>query len=321
MVTGAAGFIGSHLAERLLRDGHFVRAVDSLTPYYAGGLKRANLSALQGHPEFEVILEDLRSCDLARALVNIDVVFHQAGQPGVRSSWSTEFDSYVSHNVVATQRLLEAVVHSDVKRFVFASSSSIYGNAAVYPTTEEQTPAPFSPYGVTKLAAEHLCRVYAENWGIPSVALRYFSVYGPRQRPDMAIHRMIDAGFTGRSFPVFGDGLQIRDYTYVEDVVRANLLAAEVRTPAATVVNIAGGTQASVLDLVEAVGELLDRPIRIEWRNAEAGDVRRTAGATDRALALFGWRPRVDLREGLARHVAWYRRAFRSRARSSRDGD
>jgi UDP-glucuronate 4-epimerase len=307
LVTGVAGFIGSHLAERLVADGHAVRGVDCLTPYYDVAQKRANLVELEMLPGCEIVVADLRSDDCAGLLEGIDVVFHQAGQPGVRASWSTGFEAYVEHNILATQRLLEAARDAGLERFVFASSSSVYGNARAYPTSEQELPSPQSPYGVTKLAAEHLCGVYAANWGVPTVALRYFTVYGPRQRPDMAMHRLIEACMAGRSFPVYGDGRQIRDFTYVGDVVGANLLAASRPVGPGSVLNVAGGTAATLAEVIEIVGELAGRPVEFERRPAHPGDVERTGGASERARDVLGWRPAATLREGLARQIAWHR--------------
>lgn len=305
LVTGAAGFIGSHLVERLAADGHQVRALDCLTPYYDVRQKRENLEAVAALPGCEVLEADLRTADLSELVRGVDVVFHQAGQPGVRASWD-HFDSYVEHNVLATQRLLGVVEGSSVRRFVFASSSSVYGDAPAYPTSEADLPEPVSPYGVTKLAAEHLCGVYARNWGVPTVSLRYFTVYGPRQRPDMAMHRMIEAALSGEPFPLFGDGYQTRDFTYVDDVVEANLLAASATLPTGTVINVAGGTAASLLDVVEIVEGLTGRPVPLDRRPPERGDVLRTGGSTARADELLGWHPHVPLVEGLSRQVRWH---------------
>jgi nucleoside-diphosphate-sugar epimerase len=232
----------------------------------------------------------------------------------VRASWSEGFTPYVQHNVLVTQRLLEAVKGAGVRRFVYASSSSVYGNATSYPTGEDDMPRPQSPYGVTKLAAEHLCGVYARTWGVPTVALRYFTVYGPRQRPDMAMHRLIEAAMTGDPFPLYGDGRQIRDFTYVGDVVAANLLAAAVDVMPGSVLNIAGGTATSLLEVVEIVGELVGRPVRLERRPAEAGDVERTGGSSRRAAMALGWIPAVPLSEGLAEQVRWHAGRVRSGA-------
>jgi len=308
LVTGVAGFIGSHLAERLLVDGHSVRGIDCFTPYYDAAAKRANLETVLGHPDFELVEADLRTAEIGPLVGSAEVVFHQSAQPGVRLSWSDGFALYAEHNILATQRLLEGLRLHPVRRVVFASSSSVYGNATAYPTDETDLPRPHSPYGVTKLAAEHLCGLYAANWAIPTVALRYFTVYGPRQRPDMATHRLVEACLGGPIFPMFGDGAQVRDFTFVSDIVAANVAAATADVAPGTVVNVAGGTSCSLAHLVSVVGELLGRPVPLDRRPPHAGDVERTGGSIDRARELLGWEPRVDLRAGLTEQVAWHER-------------
>jgi len=215
LVTGVAGFIGSHLAERLLKMGHRVRGIDCLTPYYSRQMKESNLSTLTSFNNFEFLEVDLRSGDLAPCLGDVSVVFHQAAQPGVRRSWADGFSEYVSCNIQATQRLLEAARVATLQRFVYASSSSVYGNAVSYPSMETDLLRPFSPYGVTKLAGEHLCMAYAANYGVPTVSLRYFTVYGPHQRPDMAIFRLIQAALGETTFPLYGDGNHTREFTFI----------------------------------------------------------------------------------------------------------
>ena len=307
VVTGCAGFIGSTLTDALLAQGHEVTGVDCLTDYYDPATKRANLAAASSHPDLTLIEADLRTADLARVLEGAEVVFHQAGQPGVRLSWAGGFADYDSHNVLATQRLLEAVRRAPTARVVFASSSSVYGQAARYPTTEDDLPGPHSPYGVTKLAAEHLCNLYAANWGLHTVSLRYFTVYGPRQRPDMAFHRLIEAALAGTAFPLYGDGSALRDFTYVDDVVAANLAAATAEVPPGTVVNIAGGGEISMAALLDLAGEVLGVPVDVEGQPSQAGDVARTGGRIDRAKDLLGWAPAVPINEGFARQAAWHR--------------
>ena len=306
MVTGAAGFVGSHLVERLVSSGWEVVGVDSLTRYYDPAQKESNLVSLSDLTGFEHLAVDLQEADLFDLLDGIDVVFHQAGQPGVRASWD-DFESYVDQNITVTQRLLEAAKLTKPHRFVFASSSSVYGDADIYPTTEQTLPRPKSPYGVTKLAAEHLCGVYARNWGVPTVALRYFTVYGPRQRPDMAFHRLIEASLGRGTFPLFGTGEQVRDFTYVADVVEANLQAADRDVDPGTVLNIAGGTSIDLSSVIRLVGDLVGRQVPVAQEPAQAGDVRRTGGSTDRARAVLGWEPRVELDEGLSRQVEWHK--------------
>lgn len=304
LVTGAAGFIGSHLVERLAGDGWDVVAVDNLTPYYDVTQKRSNAAAVRATAGVDVTEADLTTADLAPLLEDIDVVFHQAGQPGVRSSWD-DFASYTEHNLLATQRLLAALPPA-LSRFVFASSSSVYGNATTYPTHEGMLPKPHSPYGVTKLAAEHLCGVYARNLGVPTVALRYFTVFGPRQRPDMAMHRLIGAALSGGSFPLFGTGEQVRDFTFVGDVADANVRAATADVAPGTVMNIAGGGATTLLEVIAIIEELTGRPIALDRRSSQAGDVERTGGSTEVAAAALGWAPAVPLREGLRRQIEWH---------------
>jgi UDP-glucuronate 4-epimerase len=306
VVTGAGGFVGSHLVETLLARGDTVVGIDCFTPYYDPGAKRQNLDRACDHAAFTLVDADLRDTDLMPVLEGVDTVFHQAAQPGVRLSWSDGFGEYASHNVLATQRLLEAARDSEVRRIVYASSSSVYGNQDRYPTVETDLPRPYSPYGVTKLAAEHLCGLYAENWGLHTIALRYFTVFGPRQRPDMSIYRLCEAALTGATFPRFGDGEQIREFTYVADIVAANLCAADAVVEAGTVVNIAGGGEITLNELIRSVGELAGTAVGIEDHPAQAGDARRNGGATDRARALLGWEPEVGLRDGIASQLAWH---------------
>ena len=308
LVTGAAGFVGSHLAEALLARGDTVIGVDCFTPYYDRIDKEQNVASAFAHDDFELVESDLRTADVDALLSGVDTVFHQAAQAGVRLSWSDGFSDYVGHNVLATQRLLEAVQRSrsDV-RVVYASSSSVYGNQVRYPTVETDLPEPFSPYGVTKLAAEHLCSLYAENWGVHTVSLRYFTVFGPRQRPDMSIHRLCQAAVDGSSFPLYGDGTQIREFTYVSDIVAANLAAAEREVAPGTYLNVAGGAEITINELIALVGEVAGSTLTVEPEPRKPGDSFHNGGATDRARELLGWVPRVSLREGLTQQIAWHR--------------
>jgi UDP-glucuronate 4-epimerase len=306
-VTGVAGFVGSHLAEALIARGDTVVGIDCFTPYYDPGTKETNIAALRGRKEFELVAVDLRTADLTALLDGVDAVFHQAGQAGVRLSWSDGFVDYVGHNVLATQRLLESVhAARPSARFVYASSSSVYGNQPRYPTTEADLPRPYSPYGVTKLAGEHLCGLYAENWGVHTVALRYFTVFGPRQRPDMSLHRLCEAALGGEAFPRYGDGEQVREFTYVADIVRANLAAVAADVPPGTFCNIAGGGEITLNRLIDLVGELAGTAVKVEEEDAKAGDARRNGGAIDRARELLGWVPEVSLRDGIAAQLAWH---------------
>jgi UDP-glucuronate 4-epimerase len=307
LVTGGAGFIGSHLVEALLDAGDTVRVVDCLTDYYDVAQKEANLDRLATRTGCEIVLADLREVDPTPLLDGVDVVYHQAGQPGVRLSWADGFAAYDSCNILATQRLLEASRDTDIERFVFASSSSVYGDAERYPTVETDLPRPRSPYGVTKLAAEHLCGLYAATWGVPTVSLRYFTVYGPAQRPDMSFHRLCEAALGGPAFPLLGDGSQVRSFTYVGDVVEANMRAGTARVEPGTVVNISGGSSVALSEVISLVEELVGAPVPIDRQGVAAGDVARTGGSVDLAQSVLGWEPKTEIREGIAEQLDWHR--------------
>ncbi len=313
LVTGSAGFIGSHTVERLLADGHRVRGVDCFTDNYDPAYKRANAALVADHPGHESVEADLVTADATELLDGVDAVLHLAGQPGVRDSWADGFQTYVERNIVATQRLLEAAASSNISRFAAASSSSVYGDAETYPTTESALPQPVSPYGVTKLAAEHMCTLYATNFGVPTVSLRYFTVYGPRQRTDMALRRMIDLTLEGRPFPLFGDGTVSRSFTYVDDVVEANLAALFRDTAPGTVVNVANESTASMNDLLGLVGAALGTPVRIEPHDAAVGDAQRTGGSSRMAREVLGWSPRTALPDGINAMAQWCRSTPRRR--------
>jgi len=304
LVTGAAGFVGSHLSELLLDAGETVRGVDCYTPYYARERKEQNLERVLDDPRFESVTADLSDAPLEALLDGIDVVFHLAGQPGVRPSWGSEFGTYVRCNIDVTQRLLEACRTSSVAKLVYASSSSVYGDAETLPTREDALPKPVSPYGVTKLAGEHLCELYRSVHGLPTVSLRLFSVYGPRQRPDMAFARLVRAAIRGETFTLFGDGNQTRDFTYVGDAVRG--LESASRSQWCGVANIGGGARTSMNEVIGIV-ESLAGPIHIERLPAQDGDARHTAADTSVARAAFGYAPSTSLVDGLAAMVAWER--------------
>jgi nucleoside-diphosphate-sugar epimerase len=305
LVTGAAGFVGSHLSERLVALGHEVVGVDRFSDYYPRHYKDANLSRLLENSQFHLKENDLASCDLAALLDGCEIVFHQAAQAGVRASWGKTFESYVQDNVLATQRVLEACRGSQtVRKVVYASSSSVYGDTLDLPMRETSNTYPHSPYGVTKLAAEHLCELYRRNFGLPTASLRYFTVYGPRQRPDMAFHKFIEATLDGRSIPVFGDGEQTRDFTFIADIVEANVNAG--LTDAQGVFNIGGGSRVTLNEVLGVMGEFAGT-VRIDRRPVEAGDVTHTWADTSAAQKAFGYAPKVSLREGLAQQVAWHK--------------
>jgi nucleoside-diphosphate-sugar epimerase len=308
LVTGAAGFIGSHLSEALLDRGDEVLGVDRLSDYYDPSLKRRNLESLLERDGFRIDEVDLTEADLEALLEGVDVVFHLAGQPGVRVSWGDEFQLYLSDNVLATQRLLEAAKGAHLGRFVLASSSSIYGDADSFPTPESAKPAPVSPYGMTKLAAEHLCNIYAKGFGVPATSLRYFTIFGPRQRPDMAFNRFIAAALTDQPIELFGDGEQRRDFTYVADAVAATMAAGERGEPGA-VYNIAGGNSATVNEVIATIGELAGGDLAVNRGDAVIGDARRTGADTTLARERLGYEPAVPLREGLERQLEFQREA------------
>lgn len=304
LVTGAAGFIGSTLATRLVEAGHDVTGVDCFTDYYARAIKTSNLDALRSNPRFTFVEAPLQTADLAPLLDGATHVFHLAAQAGVRGSWGDQFRSYTSHNVDSTQRLLEALKGRPIERLVYASSSSVYGDRATIPMREDAMLQPLSPYGVTKLAAEHLCHLYSVNHGVPSVSLRYFTVYGPRQRPDMAFHRFIRAALTGGRITLFGDGEQTRDFTFVQDIVSATIAAGSRGTPGA-VYNIGGGSRVTINHVLELVARLTGKSLDIQRLPAEKGDMRDTFADTSLARRDLGFAPSFTLEAGLAAEIEW----------------
>jgi UDP-glucose 4-epimerase len=305
LVTGCAGFIGSHLTEALLADGHDVLGVDCFNDNYARAQKEANLERALQHERFRILVVDLAATRADRLLDGRDVVFHLAAEPGVRSSWGTRFDRYLRNNVAATQRLLEAARERPGLRFVHASSSSVYGDAERLPTPEDATPQPRSPYGVTKLAGEQLCRLYHANHGIDAVALRYFSVYGPRQRPDMAFRRFCQAIAEGGRLVVYGDGRQTRDFTFIADVVAATRAAARAEGVGGQVYNIGGGARVSLNRALELLAGFAGRPLDVRREGPQHGDVVHTGADCARAGAELGFEPATGLAEGLEAELEW----------------
>jgi UDP-glucuronate 4-epimerase len=315
LVTGTAGFIGSHLAESLLADGHTVVGVDCLTDNYARELKLENLDRLRDWERFQFLGFDLTRAPLDGVVADCDVVFHLAAEPGVRASWGDHFEAYTRRNVLATQRLLEAAKTRE-PRVVYASSSSIYGDAETLPTPEDTIPRPFSPYGVTKLAAEHLCGLYHANYGLETVALRFFSVYGPRQRPDMAFNRFCRAAVRNEPLTVFGDGEQTRDFTFVADVVSAVRAAALSRTASGRVYNVGGGSRVSVNEALLLIAEFAGRPLDVRRAGRERGDVRNTGADISRAARELGYKPATRVEEGLEAEFEWMLSRERQPARA-----
>jgi UDP-glucose 4-epimerase len=312
VVTGAAGFIGSHLCERLLALGHKVTGVDSFTDFYERARKEENLEASLAHPDFTFDELDLVDGDVRRVLRGANVVYHLAGRPGVRPSWGEQFDGYIRDNVLATQRLLECLKEAPVDRLVFAGSSSVYGDAEMFPTKETALPRPVSPYGVTKLAAEHLTFIYTKNFGLPAVSVRYFTVYGPRQRPDMAFARFMQALVDGEPIEIFGDGEQTREFTYVSDAVEGTIKAAAADV-VGQVVNLGGGSRVTVNRVLTTLEDISRVKARRKTLPAAPGDPRHTGASINLARERLGWEPRVSLREGLTKQWDWFQ-ASRQRA-------
>jgi nucleoside-diphosphate-sugar epimerase len=308
VVTGVAGFIGSNLAQELLRRSEQVVGIDCLTDYYDRSLKEANLDLLRPDSRFRFQPLDLAVDDLRPVLAGATHVYHLAAQAGVRQSWGDSFAPYVRHNIVATQRLLEQL-RGSTARLVFASSSSVYGDADHYPTQEDVTPRPVSPYGVTKLCSEQLVMAYRRSAGIDARCLRYFTVYGPRQRPDMAFSKFIAAAGRGDAIEVYGDGEQVRDFTFVSDAVEATIRAGAVDDPAEAIFNVGGGSRVTLRHVIELLGDVLGAPVAVRHLPVQAGDVRETGADLHRSEAVLQWHPRVPLEEGLRAQAAAATRA------------
>lgn len=304
LITGVAGFIGSNLADRLLSEGHEVLGVDGFTDYYAPEIKAKNVVRAREDEAFTLVAGDLLDLNLPELLRDVGSVIHLAAEPGVRTSWEN-FPTYLRRNVEATQRLLEAVAgHGGTERFVFASSSSIYGSAEHSPASEDTRRRPHSPYGLTKLASEELVSLYGREKGVPATSLRYFTVYGPRQRPEMAIAKFIAAAARGEPVTVFGDGEQVREMTYVSDVVDATVAALEA--PPGGVYNVGGGDRTSINELLHVIGEVLHTEVRIEYAPRVSGEARVTWADLERAKKELGYRPRMSLEEGVAAQAEWF---------------
>jgi len=319
VVTGAAGFIGSHLCDRLLALGHEVVGIDSFADYYERSLKERNLEGMRANPDFTFEQLDLVDADLRSVLRGAKVVYHLAGRPGVRPSWGEQFDRYVRDNVLATQRLLESLKETSIDRLVFAGSSSVYGEAEMFPTKESALPRPVSPYGVTKLAAEHLALLYKKNFGLPVVSVRYFTVYGPRQRPDMAFSLFMQALVDGEPIEIFGDGEQTREFTYVADAVEGTIKAATADV-VGQVVNLGGGSRVTVNRVLATLEDISLAKARRKFLPAAPGDPRHTGASINLARERLGWEPRVSLREGLTKQWEWFQ-ATRSQEKTSQSAN
>jgi nucleoside-diphosphate-sugar epimerase len=304
LVTGVAGFIGSHLAASLLDEGATVLGIDCFTDYYARSIKEANLEENRLRERFRFTETRIQDADVAAWLEGVTHVFHLAAQAGVRKSWGTDFRTYTDNNIDATQVLLEACVGRQLTRFVYASSSSVYGDSAAIPMREDALPRPLSPYGVTKLAGEQLCSLYHANHGVPTVAMRYFTVYGPRQRPDMAFHRFIKAALKDQEIPLYGDGEQTRDFTFVSDAV-AGTIAAGARGIAGRAYNIGGGSRVSMNQVLRILERIAGHPLKVRRDAPQKGDMRDTYADTSRARRDLGFEPTVALEEGIQAEYRW----------------
>jgi len=311
VVTGAAGFIGSNLCRELLAGGHVVTGIDAFTDYYPRWIKERNVAPLRRDPGFELLEKDLDAMDLVPVLTGADAVFHVAAQAGVRSSWGRNFDIYTRNNIQVTQKLLEASRDLELKKFVYASSSSVYGLTPVLPMAETNPVQPLSPYGVSKLAAEQLCFLYFKNFGVPTVSLRFFTVYGPSQRPDMAFHKFFKAMAEDREFTVFGDGRQTRDFTFVADIVRANLAALDSGRPGETY-NIGGGHRRTLTDVIGVMEGVSGAAARIRWADRQKGDVPDTWADIAKARRDLDYSPKTELEDGLRQEWLWVREIYSS---------
>lgn len=303
-MTGAAGFIGSHLSEYLMKRGSKVVGIDNFIDYYPRSIKESNIADLKREENFEFIEASLLEVNLEKLLEGIDGVFHQSAQAGVRASWGQNFKIYTDNNILATQKLLEACRQSRVKKFVYASSSSVYGDTKDLPMRESSLPCPVSPYGVSKLAAEHLCWLYYKNFGVPAVSLRYFTVYGARQRPDMAFHRFFRWALEGKPLEVYGDGRQSRDFTHVDDIVEANWLAFQ-KGISGEVYNIGGGSRITLNEVIDLIRVITGLDCEARYEGVQKGDVRHTSADTTKAETALGYKPRVSIQQGLKEEYEW----------------
>lgn len=289
--------------------GYHVTGIDNFLDYYPRKQKDANIDSFGSDANVRFMEKDLLDVDMNDLLSDVDVVFHQAAQAGVRASWGENFDVYIQNNIKATQRLLESVKDKHIKKFVYASSSSVYGDALRYPVSEDEATSPISPYGVTKLAGEHLCRLYWKSYNVPIVALRYFTVYGPRQRPDMAFHKFIKDALEGKKTTIYGDGQQTRDFTYIDDAVEANILASK-KGINGSVYNIGGGSRISVKEVLDIISDSAGKKLEVDYTDPQRGDVRHTFADTGRAQKDLGFCPNVNICDGIASEIKWVREYY-----------
>jgi nucleoside-diphosphate-sugar epimerase len=304
LVTGAAGFIGSHLSAALLDRGAQVIGLDCFTDYYPRAMKESNLAHNRGRQGFRFIEARIQDADLPQVLDGVTHVFHLAAQAGVRKSWGKDFQTYTQNNVEASQQLLEACIGRPLHRFMYASSSSVYGDNATIPMREDALPQPVSPYGVTKLAAEQLCYLYFANHGVPTTSLRYFTVYGPRQRPDMGFHRFLRAAINGDPITLYGDGEQTRDFTFVRDAVAATMAAGDRGVPGRAY-NVGGGSRVTINQVLEIIGRIAGKRLDVRREPTQKGDMRDTYADTGLAKADLGFAPSVTLEEGIEAEYRW----------------
>ncbi|OGW13436.1 MAG: UDP-glucose 4-epimerase [Nitrospinae bacterium RIFCSPLOWO2_12_FULL_45_22] len=304
LVSGVAGFIGSHLAERLVRDGQEVIGIDCFLDYYPREVKEENLAGLKKSPNFHFQEANLLELDLPALVQKTDFIFHLAAQAGVRASWGESFSIYTENNIRATQRLLESCKGQKVSKFILASSSSVYGDAEEMPTSENSAPKPVSPYGLSKLACEHLCYLYWKNHKIPYLALRYFTVYGPRQRPDMAFHKFLRSALHGKEIEIYGDGNQTRDFTYISDIINATVKSISTDAVAESV-NLGGGSPATIWQVLNIIEEITGKRVRLRHIEEQKGDVRHTCADITKAQRILGYAPQVRLGEGLRKQFLW----------------
>lgn len=311
LVTGSAGFIGSHLSRRLLAEGYEIIGLDCFSDFYPRWIKERNLAPLQGKKGFRLVEADILALDLAKILSGVEAVFHLAAQAGVRTSWGENFFLYVKNNIQATQSLLEAAKALALQKFIYASSSSVYGLTPILPMSETNPLIPLSPYGVTKLAAEHLALLYWKNFAVPTVSLRFFTVYGPGQRPDMAFHKFFRSIAEGKPATIFGDGKQTRDFTYIDDIIEACLAALERGRPGETY-NVGGGHQEMLVETFPLLEEICSKKINILWAEKQKGDVSETLADITKARRELDYSPRTALREGLREEWDWIQKLYSS---------